>query len=613
MANDLVVTLGARLDQFASDMDQAGNIADSTVSRIEQSFANLNPGINLSSLSTLAVGAVAGFSALLAYVASLNKGLDDMAKQSERVGLSLERFQQLKFGAAALGVGAGAFGTDMEAFTTNAQKALTTTNDLKRVMEANGVAIADANGKLKTTDDLFQHAVDIIKRAPTIADALQMGQFLGLSKEFAQGIYDAGDNFLRLAASANSVGAVIDDATIKKAQQFTTEWNKASAIWAAQMKASALEFLPLINDAIASARTLMQYVATVTQALGAIKDFAFVPDVDTASLSKLQSLEGQISAIYDKMAAGQQLNPIELFRVANIAENGEVTLAMVDKYLGILRDRIINFNNDPSARIRVTPDQASINPGVKKRDEANDAYDTQVNAINKQIALMQAQAATVRDTAGAQEEYRVQLLLSEKAAEAGRDMTLELNDAIAAQSKRAADAKQNLAEQQFQLQKMNAASQTVGSALSSSFTDAIVDGKKLNEVFGDLIKTLEKAALNSLIMSFFTPGAGQSTSLFSSLLPKFAGGTDSAPGGMAVVGEQGPELVNLPRGSQVIPNAAIAGAGGSIVYSPAIDARGASVDAVARLAQILAEDRATFASRTVATIQQARRGRTPGL
>ena len=34
----------------------------------------------------------------------------------------------------------------------------------------------------------------------------------------------------------------------------------------------------------------------------------------------------------------------------------------------------------------------------------------------------------------------------------------------------------------------------------------------------------------------------------------FAGGTDFAPGGLAIVGENGPELVNLPRGSQVVPN-----------------------------------------------------------
>ncbi len=42
-------------------------------------------------------------------------------------------------------------------------------------------------------------------------------------------------------------------------------------------------------------------------------------------------------------------------------------------------------------------------------------------------------------------------------------------------------------------------------------------------------------------------------------LPGYAGGTAFAPGGMALVGEMGPELVNLPRGSQVIPQPRLGG------------------------------------------------------
>lgn len=44
-------------------------------------------------------------------------------------------------------------------------------------------------------------------------------------------------------------------------------------------------------------------------------------------------------------------------------------------------------------------------------------------------------------------------------------------------------------------------------------------------------------------------------------VPKFATGTNFAPGGMALVGEMGPELVNLPRGSQVVPNRELRAAG----------------------------------------------------
>ena len=42
-------------------------------------------------------------------------------------------------------------------------------------------------------------------------------------------------------------------------------------------------------------------------------------------------------------------------------------------------------------------------------------------------------------------------------------------------------------------------------------------------------------------------------------IPKFAKGTNFAPGGLSLVGERGPELVNLPRGSQVIPNHKLGG------------------------------------------------------
>lgn len=46
-------------------------------------------------------------------------------------------------------------------------------------------------------------------------------------------------------------------------------------------------------------------------------------------------------------------------------------------------------------------------------------------------------------------------------------------------------------------------------------------------------------------------------------LAHFAGGTNYAPGGMALVGEEGPELVHLPKGSKVIPNHQM-GEGGTV-------------------------------------------------
>jgi hypothetical protein len=48
-------------------------------------------------------------------------------------------------------------------------------------------------------------------------------------------------------------------------------------------------------------------------------------------------------------------------------------------------------------------------------------------------------------------------------------------------------------------------------------------------------------------------------------LPRFASGVQNFSGGMAVVGEQGPELVQLPQGSNVVPNHRMGGAASTTV------------------------------------------------
>lgn len=59
--------------------------------------------------------------------------------------------------------------------------------------------------------------------------------------------------------------------------------------------------------------------------------------------------------------------------------------------------------------------------------------------------------------------------------------------------------------------------------------------------------------INKIKVPDFVPGLGGKGFNISEI-PMLAKGTDYFKGGLAIVGEQGPELVSMPRGSQVIPN-----------------------------------------------------------
>lgn len=120
---------------------------------------------------------------------------------------------------------------------------------------------------------------------------------------------------------------------------------------------------------------------------------------------------------------------------------------------------------------------------------------------------------------------------------------------------------------------LNQLGATALDGLTSSLADVVTGSKSAAEAFNALAKSilndLAKIAIRATITgplaqllggAFGGTGGGGAPLIYG---PGFASGTNFAPGGWSWVGERGPELVNLPRGSQVIPNdVAMRGGGG---------------------------------------------------
>lgn len=98
--------------------------------------------------------------------------------------------------------------------------------------------------------------------------------------------------------------------------------------------------------------------------------------------------------------------------------------------------------------------------------------------------------------------------------------------------------------------------QTMNS-LARSEVGAFKDLRKAwDDLFkGNILGSFESVAKSlSSIGNVMTGGAAGAVIKDIKGLAHFAGGTNSAPGGWSVVGENGPELINLPQGSQVMTN-----------------------------------------------------------
>ena len=134
-------------------------------------------------------------------------------------------------------------------------------------------------------------------------------------------------------------------------------------------------------------------------------------------------------------------------------------------------------------------------------------------------------------------------------------------------------------------------------SITDSISRAALEGGRLRETFASILSTLGGDFLSAGLK-----GLGAALGI-----PGFATGTNFAPGGLALVGERGPELVNLPRGSQVV-NANRTDrmlSGGGTVNNWHIDARGAQAGVGEEIRRALEGYGPTIDRRAVAAVSNA--------
>ncbi|ATC25212.1 phage tail length tape measure family protein [Caulobacter vibrioides] len=162
-----------------------------------------------------------------------------------------------------------------------------------------------------------------------------------------------------------------------------------------------------------------------------------------------------------------------------------------------------------------------------------------------------------------------------------------------------------------------------------AFNDGLVSGIMNGNFWDAFTSRLKYAAAtglaDSLTSSLFgkrdgTGKAGALVSLASKLIPGFAVGTNSAPGGLSLVGEYGPEIVELPQGAKVKTSSAtqamLHGLGaraanvgtGEVVnfhYSPTYHLQG-TAEEIRALRGEMAQDRANFRANAIQAYADAK-------
>lgn len=207
---------------------------------------------------------------------------------------------------------------------------------------------------------------------------------------------------------------------------------------------------------------------------------------------------------------------------------------------------------------------------------SSETYATMIADIRERTSALRAEATALAEVAASGVEYgdaaeyaRIRAELLTQAQEEGRALTPELRaeiDAAAAAYVTQTEAVDDLTEA---LERQRAA----GERGAQAVTDILMAAGESAEAGRNAVARLIMEIARMQAMRGFQALAGTSWgggffSFIGNLIGKNARGTESWRGGLTVVGEEGPELVNLPTGAKITPALATAeklrnGGGGS--------------------------------------------------
>lgn len=419
----------AQYESAMKGAEQATRGLSGTMSDMTVAIAGVTVGVAAS------LAALRGF---VDYVGAQSKMFADMEENASRAGMSLREFQQTMFAARASGVSEKDFIAGIAKIGDDLAEASVGVTRFGELFRANGVSIRQTNGELKTTRQAIADIAEMMEgKTPAVQAA--MGRIVGVTKEWVPFLRQGVDAIDELKAKAEASGLVLDDVSVRKAAEFSKQWNLAVAGWDMKFRASLGSLMPALKELAGYAIWMIEKMGAATQFFA---DAATKPDdMDSGQLERrIREIEEFRKRLVDLETGAIARGSLTDFknRTTSKALLGidDGTIADADRVLAHLRELMV-------ARKKIE-EQALGTDGTGLPQEAN-FYMRQIDTIEKHIARLEADAAAVGMTAAAHAKLRAEADLTSAALRSHMEITSALQKDIQSLGDKAAMAAEKLA------------------------------------------------------------------------------------------------------------------------------------------------------------------------
>ena len=255
------------------EMGNLGDVVNGLTSKLGiQLPDSMKSSMNaMGSLDASSLALAGGFAAVAAAIVKAEKAMISMTKESAafadniitlsmQTGQSTQQLQEFAYASELIDVSVDTLQGSLTKLTNNMQDTMNGTGNAKASFEALGVSVTNADGSMRSANDVFYETIDALGQVKneTERDAMDM-DILGRSAQDLNPLIIQGSKTLKdYADEAHNMGYVLDDEALSALGEVDDAYQRLQKTQEGVKNQLAVEFAPYLEEFYGDVTTMVK-------------------------------------------------------------------------------------------------------------------------------------------------------------------------------------------------------------------------------------------------------------------------------------------------------------------------------------------------------------------
>mgnify|MGYP002769615987 CR=1 FL=1 len=327
--SDLSERTGETEEALVNSNKEMGNLGDVVNGLTSKLGIQLPDGMKSSmnamgSLDAQSLALAGGFAAVAAAIVKVEKAMISMTKESAafadniitlsmQTGQSTQQLQEFAYASELIDVSVDTLQGSLTKLTNNMQDTMNGTGNAKASFEALGVSVTNADGSMRSANDVFYETIDALGQVKneTERDAMSMDIFGRSAQDLNPLIIQGSQTLKAYADEAHNMGYVLDDEALSALGAVDDAYQRLQKTQEGVKNQLSAEFAPYLEEFYGDLTSGIKTIGSTLQQSGLVDAFGMlletagdiIAPMDTLSNDKVPALTRALRPLAELMAA----------------------------------------------------------------------------------------------------------------------------------------------------------------------------------------------------------------------------------------------------------------------------------------------------------------------